>query len=204
MKHLMFTKKNGEQIEFDDFCDNTEEFGSYWTCMCSHCYEKHKDELEDKADNGGVGTCSVSGCNNHADYYIDFNKDEVNIVDSKRYGVLIHPVNGAKPIIIEANESDIDRRHKTALKDDPYFLYETRLFPVNNCIPACLIVDKGHYFKGYKHNGVASLLANTPIFGEALYLDYRHGYYHYFEKDEAEKIADFFNQINKFCVVKRG
>lgn len=208
MKHLIYTKKNGEEIEFDDFCDNTEEFNSYWTCMCPTCLEKHREDLDVKSDNAGVGTCSVLGCNNNADYYIDFKKDEVKITDSKRYAVLIHPTDPTQAVSVDINESadslaDIDRRHKDALSDDPYFLYEIRLFPINNNIPACLIVDKGHYFKGFKHNGVASLIANTAIFGNALYLKYMHGKYHYFEKDEAEEIANFFNQMKKFCVVER-
>lgn len=38
-----------------------------------------KGILGKRADNGGTacGTCSVKGCENEADYYVDFDKSEV-------------------------------------------------------------------------------------------------------------------------------
>ena len=66
-------------IAFDDYVNNVSEYNSYWAEMCPHCYNKYKDILGNRADDGGCacGTCSVSGCENEADYYVDFDKDEV-------------------------------------------------------------------------------------------------------------------------------
>lgn len=76
--------KKGETtpIVFDDFTDNTEEFQSYWCCMCSSCCEKYKSVLGDRMDDAGQGTCSVEGCEHEADYYIDFGMDEVIFTDN--------------------------------------------------------------------------------------------------------------------------
>ena len=76
---MTYTSKRGKQIVFDDYVDNTIEFNSYWVEMCSHCHNKYRGILGKRADDGGTacGTCSVKGCENEANYYVDFNKNEV-------------------------------------------------------------------------------------------------------------------------------
>jgi DNA (cytosine-5)-methyltransferase 1 len=54
---------------FDDVVKN--EDGGYWACICKDCVKKHNIS-ENLLDNAGQGTCSVAGCWNEADYYIDF------------------------------------------------------------------------------------------------------------------------------------
>lgn len=80
MTKMIYTSKRGTQIVFDDYVDNTKEFNSYWVEMCPQCYQKYRDIIRNKADDGGTapGTCSVAGCENEADYYVDFNVNEVS------------------------------------------------------------------------------------------------------------------------------
>lgn len=82
MENMIFSKR-GKQIIFDDYVDNTEEYGSYWVEMCLHCYNKYRSILGNRIDDGGTaqGTCSVRGCENKADYYVDFDKNEVEFKD---------------------------------------------------------------------------------------------------------------------------
>lgn len=57
-------------VRFDDFVTN--EDGSCWAYICKECAEKYGIS-EKYLDNGcGGGICSVQGCENEADYYIDF------------------------------------------------------------------------------------------------------------------------------------
>lgn len=58
---------------FDDFAKN--EDGRYWACICKDCVKKHGIS-ETLLDDAGQGTCSVAGCQNEADYYIDFPEEE--------------------------------------------------------------------------------------------------------------------------------
>jgi hypothetical protein len=67
-------------IVFDDFVDQREEYGSYYVCMCRDCRDKHKNILgENRIDNNssGLGVCSVDGCWNEYDCYVDFDMNEV-------------------------------------------------------------------------------------------------------------------------------
>lgn len=83
MADMIYTSKRGKQIVFDDFEDNTEEYDSYWVEMCPHCHNKYRGILGNRADDGGTacGTCSVKGCENEADYYVDFNMNEVTFIE---------------------------------------------------------------------------------------------------------------------------
>lgn len=59
-----------EVVCFDDFATN--EDGSCWGYICKGCAEKYGIS-ESLLDNGcGGGTCGVQGCENEADFYIDF------------------------------------------------------------------------------------------------------------------------------------
>lgn len=81
MKKFVFNNSNEKfQIIFDDAVDEREEYDSWWVGMCSECFSKHKESLKNKADNCGSGICSVHGCNNEADFYIDFKSDELSEV----------------------------------------------------------------------------------------------------------------------------
>jgi hypothetical protein len=77
---MIYTSPRGKQIIFDDFADNTAEHQSYWVEMCPHCHNKYRGILGNRADDGGTacGTCSVEGCENEADYYVDFDEKEVS------------------------------------------------------------------------------------------------------------------------------
>ena len=80
--NMVYKSEQNKNIVFDDYVNNTEEYGSYYVEMCSDCYNKYKDILGNRVDDGGAcGTCSVKGCENEADYYVDFDKDEVELID---------------------------------------------------------------------------------------------------------------------------
>ena len=72
-----------KSIVFDEYVNNTVEYGSYWVEMCEDCKNKYKHILGNRIDDGGAacGTCSVKGCNNEADYYVDFDMNEVEFED---------------------------------------------------------------------------------------------------------------------------
>ena len=75
-KNMKFVAHNGASIVFDDWNDEVEEYGTYWGGMCQECFNKFKNILGDIVSDGS-GCCSVKGCENEADYYVDFLKDEV-------------------------------------------------------------------------------------------------------------------------------
>ena len=78
---MTYTSNQGQRIVFDDFVDNTFEFDSYWVGMCQHCYDKYKGVVGSRVDDCGSGCCSVKGCTNEADYYVDFHMDEVEFTE---------------------------------------------------------------------------------------------------------------------------
>ena len=83
MKNMIYKAKRGKQIIFDDYTDDTKEYNSYGVEMCSHCRNKYRNILGKRVDDGGTacGTCSVKGCENEADYYVDFDENEVKFID---------------------------------------------------------------------------------------------------------------------------
>lgn len=80
-RNMIYTFNSGNTIIFDDYVDNTLEYNSYWVSMCKHCYNKYKDILENRVDDCGSGCCSIKGCENEADHYVDFDMNEVEFVD---------------------------------------------------------------------------------------------------------------------------
>lgn len=80
---MIYNSKRGKQIVFDDYVNNTEEYNSYWVEMCPHCHNKYRGILGSRADDRGSaqGICSVKGCENTADYYVDFDENEVSFVE---------------------------------------------------------------------------------------------------------------------------
>lgn len=59
-----------------------EETKGIWAEMCQDCAEKYKDVLSQELSEGGVGACSVRGCDvvgadcdNERHYYVDFQLD---------------------------------------------------------------------------------------------------------------------------------
>lgn len=80
-RDLAYISGGGKRIVFDDYVDNTVEYNSYWVGMCSHCYNKYRNILGNRVDDCGSGFCSVKGCSNEADYYVDFDMDEVTFID---------------------------------------------------------------------------------------------------------------------------
>ena len=77
----MVFKSKGKRIVFDDFCDERDQdYCGVWTGMCRECASKYMDILVDdtcnRLDDCGSGICSVEGCSNEADYYVDFWADD--------------------------------------------------------------------------------------------------------------------------------
>ena len=69
-----------KEIEFDDYVDEVREYGTYYVHICDACYQKHKTEIENRIDkNGANGYCSVKGCWNEAEHYVDFAPEDVLI-----------------------------------------------------------------------------------------------------------------------------
>lgn len=64
-----FVVENERVIAFDDAAEN--EDGSQWACMCRKCVERYGIDSK-YLDEAGQGICSVAGCMNKADFYIDF------------------------------------------------------------------------------------------------------------------------------------
>lgn len=79
MKKMIYISPIGKEIVFNDYVDNTKEYGCYWVEMCPHCHNKYKNILGNRPDDGGTaqGICSVEGCMSRADYYVDFAANEV-------------------------------------------------------------------------------------------------------------------------------
>lgn len=77
-KDMKFVAHNGVSIVFDDWCDETEEYGTYWVGICTECFKKYHGAFGRRiSSNPSEDICSVKGCENEADYYIDFLKDKV-------------------------------------------------------------------------------------------------------------------------------
>ena len=69
----------------DDFVDEVKEYGTYYVHICESCYQKHKAEIGNKIDQGSAnGYCSVEGCENEAEHYVDFMPEDVLFVDEFR------------------------------------------------------------------------------------------------------------------------
>lgn len=78
-----FKDKSGNEIAFDDYNIEScieDEHKTIGVEICTHCYNKYKNILGDRpADTGSIGMCFVVGCNNDADYYVDFKAKEIEI-----------------------------------------------------------------------------------------------------------------------------
>ena len=83
MPDMIYISEKGNRIVFDDFADDTKEYGIYWGNMCPHCRNKYSGILENRVSSGGSdeGICSVKGCKNNACYYVDFKMNEVIFAD---------------------------------------------------------------------------------------------------------------------------
>ena len=78
MQILRYRTKSGKIIKFDDFV--TEGNGKYWVEMCESCMNKHKEDFDTKySPSTSTSACSVSYCQNPAEYYVDFTDGEAVI-----------------------------------------------------------------------------------------------------------------------------
>lgn len=79
----MVYSKNGKQIIFDDFVSGrNKEYSDCYVEMCYRCLNKYKDILENRIDEGSspYGICSVRGCSNEADRYVDFDISDAQML----------------------------------------------------------------------------------------------------------------------------
>lgn len=80
---LEYTSARGKKVIFDDWTESQDidDNDVVWVEMCKSCHRKHRHILKGRFDNNpGVGTCSVKGCENEADYYVDFKPEDVREV----------------------------------------------------------------------------------------------------------------------------
>jgi len=62
-------------VVFDDYTENAKGDGyGHWTQICQGCVDKHGID-KSLLDEAGQGICGVQGCENKADYYLDFPKE---------------------------------------------------------------------------------------------------------------------------------
>jgi len=71
---------NKTQVRFDDLVFD-KIVNHYWAPVCCECIEKHAMYHDEIAPAQGT-ICGVEGCNNEADYYIDFPQENVEPVDA--------------------------------------------------------------------------------------------------------------------------
>lgn len=82
MLNLAYKLKDGNDLLFDDYINESEDYGTYYVLMCEDCRRKYAENFkhEPKAVTSGAnGICSVCGCENEADYYIDFDTSHVSL-----------------------------------------------------------------------------------------------------------------------------
>ena len=60
-----------KEIKFDDYTLKSEDDLNDWSQICQHCVDKYNINKE-VLDDAGSGICGVEGCENEADYYVDF------------------------------------------------------------------------------------------------------------------------------------
>lgn len=86
MKDMVYISPRGKRVVFDDYTDNTEESGTYWSQTCKHCHNKYRGILNNKSCESPSDTtiCGVKGCNNVGEgYYVDFEANEVVFVEDE-------------------------------------------------------------------------------------------------------------------------
>lgn len=66
-------------VKFDDSTVTDDKHT--WSQICEKCVHTNHFEHE-SLDDGGSGICGVEGCENEADYYIDFNDNEVKCLQN--------------------------------------------------------------------------------------------------------------------------
>lgn len=72
MEKLVYTSAKGKKVVFEDFNDEREEYGTFWTQICPSCRKKYYGAIPGwMVDECGSGICGVDGCNNEAEYYVD-------------------------------------------------------------------------------------------------------------------------------------
>lgn len=82
-----------EVVRFDDFVQDKEN-GHYWGHICKECVKKYGIS-EMFLDNGcGDGICGVQGCENEADFYIDFPEVEGPAENERIWAVALDTIKG--------------------------------------------------------------------------------------------------------------
>lgn len=99
MKKLLY-----RGIEFDDYVEEVEEYGVYYVHICESCYQKHKKAIGNRIAEGGAnGYCSVAGCGNEAEHYVDFSPEDISFVLDRYFYIIEQSDNGNKVIHMQGN-----------------------------------------------------------------------------------------------------
>ena len=77
----MYKYKN---VIFEDVELKTEDGLNDWSGICQECIDRYNID-KNKLDDAGQGCCMVLGCENDADYYIDFEDGEIQEINEAFY-----------------------------------------------------------------------------------------------------------------------
>lgn len=100
-------------VVFDDWTVD-EETGGIWGEMCQDCADKYRDVLVDELSDGGMGSCSVKGCDvvgadsdNERHYYVDFKPELIKIIPK----VISRAIDGSESLedkIVSAEKAAVE------------------------------------------------------------------------------------------------
>lgn len=82
---MIYKTTSGEEIRFDDFHKSTDNSENPWAAICPGCRAKYVNELEEASVSrcpASSEICGVEGCNNEVDFYVDFQKEQVEFTTS--------------------------------------------------------------------------------------------------------------------------
>jgi hypothetical protein len=74
----MYQYKN---ITFDDAVSKEDDGINAWSQVCNKCVDKHHIEQDKLSPVPSECICGVEGCENEADYYIDFDDEELKEIN---------------------------------------------------------------------------------------------------------------------------
>lgn len=73
LNERMIEKMKFKNVKFDDYCkEEDSSTGIAWSQICKNCVNKHNINDSCLSDIPHESICGVEGCEEEADYYIDF------------------------------------------------------------------------------------------------------------------------------------